>query len=159
MLIGRDELIGQLEAQGISLGKNPSRTLMYWRKFGLIPKPILLHKGGKVGIVSLHPEETIELIRSIRYYQADGVPLAKVKEALEYEAKVSGYIEDVPTGQWYLENLVAKVLALQSEALEAGATNEEEVRRGLIFLCSSVSIIGGFLSSLLEKAGGGKGPK
>jgi len=70
MLITVDELIARVENEGISLGKNPKRTLTYWRSLGLLAKPILVRKGGKTGTISLYDDEsTISAIKKIREYQ------------------------------------------------------------------------------------------
>jgi hypothetical protein len=37
MLLDLKQIVSRLETEGIFLGKNPHRTLIYWRQVGLIP--------------------------------------------------------------------------------------------------------------------------
>lgn len=87
MAITKDELISTLEAEGVDLGKNPKRNLTFWAKIGVIPKPKLVYRGGKIGLVAYYDDRVIALIRELRSYQRRYV-LQQIKEKFEREGKL-----------------------------------------------------------------------
>ena len=104
-LVETSRFIKILETKGIDLGKNPKRTLLFWRQIGLIPKPQIRNLGKKSGkhqgTASYYPIDTIAIIKEIRRLKEKGLTLSEIHDKFTKanvetnESNISGYnIED-----------------------------------------------------------------
>ena len=77
-MLKREEIIRLLEEEGIDLGDNPERVFTYY-----VERRLLLPAEGRDGKYGLYPDETVELLKKIKEYQAEGWTLAQIKERFD----------------------------------------------------------------------------
>ena len=78
-LIETDQLIELAKRQRIDLGKNPKRTLTFWRQQGLIPRPVKKVESALHQEKSYYPLFTLLLIQNIKRQQSQGESIDKIK--------------------------------------------------------------------------------
>jgi DNA-binding transcriptional MerR regulator len=139
MLIKQNEMIERLEREGYSLGKNPQRTLAFWRRIGLLPPPIIEYKGGKIGLISQYPEEIVEQIKGIRDYQKTGVHLETIINIFREEEKFATEVKTIEEGRELLLALLDELAQAQDEALQQGTVDQKGVIQDLITLAITVN--------------------
>ena len=82
-MISKQDLLGELEAEGISIGGNPERMLTSFVSRGLIKKPVILGRGKGKGTVSMFQDEAKDQIREIVSLKEEGLSYEEIKQKLE----------------------------------------------------------------------------
>jgi DNA-binding transcriptional MerR regulator len=139
MLLSQKEIIERLKEEGISMGRNPARTLAHWREIGLIPKPIITRRGGKVGTISRYPEEVVELIADIRGYQKAGLTLETIAYAFGKEEEFKAKMKNLEDGRKMLCRLVDELVDAQQKAVGSGTAKQETAFKDLSTFCVTIS--------------------
>lgn len=77
-MLKKEEILCRLKEDGVDLGDDPGRVFTYYGEIRMLPPAV-----GRAGKYALYPDETVELIKKIKEYQAKGWSLAKIKKLFD----------------------------------------------------------------------------
>ncbi len=105
-MLTKQEILDRLQKDEIDMGKNPSRTFIFYQQQGLLSSPI-----DRKGKLALYPDNIIDQIKRIKIFQKEGDSIAKIKSLFEKgRAKVEDIIKQAKAERI---NMIYKSLGIE----------------------------------------------